>query len=486
MKNLLYILFIVLLSTSCEEELNLYPISEKTEASFYKTSDQLQQAVFACYDGLQGSEVNSRYSYMLSESRSDNTWQGTEYDDGAFTRFSENATLPVLAEAWNSIYNHIQRCNMVLESLDNVEGLEQDVKKQWEGEALFIRSLLYFDLVRYFGEVPLVTTTLSIDEAYKTPKATIKEVYDLIRDDLLKVVEDNLLSTNIVAGQANMYSAKALLGKVYVYRSGYPLNENEWTNAKTFLGDVIQSEKFQFLDNYADIFAFENENGNQSVFSIKFVDGTSEGNSFPSRNAPNEIQPSDFEFGGSPFRLFIKEQFVDQIFPEENDVRKDISLRRSWLNKTGVVVTQDPWCRKYAEYNNEINGPLSGVNNWNIDFILIRYTDILMLYAESLNELEGPNGEALEILNKVRNRAGLLPKSSTDKETYRLWMEQERRSEFCFENQRWFDLVRTDRALEVMQEFLSQQEGGFEANFTDRDKYYFPIPQSVTDLTGIK
>jgi hypothetical protein len=301
---------------------------------------------------------------MLSESRSDNTWQGTEYDDGAFTRFSENATLPVLAEAWNSIYNHIQRCNMVLESLDNVEGLEQDVKKQWEGEALFIRSLLYFDLVRYFGEVPLVTTTLSIEEAYKTPKATIKEVYDLIRDDLLKVVEDNLLSTNIVAGQANLYSAKALLGKVYVYRSGYPLNENEWTNAKTFLGDVIQSEKFQFLDNYADIFAFENENGNQSVFSIKFVDGTSEGNSFPSRNAPNEIQPSDFEFGGSPFRLFIKEQFVDQIFPEENDVRKDISLRRSWLNKTGVVATQDPWCRKYAEYNNEINGPLSGRTKW--------------------------------------------------------------------------------------------------------------------------
>jgi hypothetical protein len=99
---------------------------------------------------------------------------------------------------------------------------------------------------------------------------------------------------------------------------------------------------------------------------------------------------------------------------------------------------------------------------------------------------EGPNGEALEILNKVRNRAGLLPKSQTDKDTYRLWMEQERRSEFCFENQRWFDLVRTDRALEVMQEFLSQQEGGFEANFTDRDKYYFPIPQSVTDLTGIK
>lgn len=486
MKNLLYILFIVLLSTSCEDDLNLIPISEKTEASFYKTSDQLQQAVFACYDGLQESEVNSRYSYMMSESRSDNTWQGTEYDDGAFTRFSENATLPVLAEAWNNIYNHIQRCNMVLGSLDNVEGLDQVVKKQWEGEALFIRSLLYFDLVRYFGGVPIVTKVLSIEEAYQTPKASVKEVYDLIRDDLLKIVEDNLLSKEIVPGQANMYSAKAQLGKVYVYRSGFPLNENEWSNAKSMLGDVIQSGKFEFFENYADIFAFENENGNQSVFSIKFVDGLNEGNEFPTRNAPNEISPLDFEFGGSPFRLFIKEQFVSQIFPEDNDVRKDISLRNTWLNKTDVVVTQDPWCRKYAEYNNEINGPLSGAGNWNIDFILFRYTDVLMLYAESLNELEGPNGEALEILNKVRNRAGLPPKSQTDTDTYRLWMEQERRSEFCFENQRWFDLVRTDRALDVMKAFLSQQEGGFEANFTDRDKYYFPIPQSVTDLTGFK
>lgn len=485
MNKYIYIITLLLFLQSCSDELVLTPISEKTESNFYKTPEQIQQAIFGCYDGLQSAKVTSQFSYMLSEARSDNTWQGTEYDDGTFSRFSEDPTVPTLATAWNSLYDYIQRCNKVLVSLPNIDE-EESIKNQWKGEVLFIRSLLYFDLVRIFGEVPIVTAPLTIDEAYNIPKSTVSEVYELIKSDLLEVVDNQWLSAEIIPGRTNIYAAKALLGKVLIYRSGYPLETNEWSLARKMFEEIIDSGEFEFLENYSDIFAFENENGRQSVFSLKFVDGTDEGNNFPTRNAPNEIDPADFIFGGSPFRLFIKQNFVDQIFPEKGDLRMEASLRTSWLNKTGVVVTEDPWCRKYSEYHGEINGPVSGANNWNIDYILLRYTDVLMLYAEALNELEGPNGQALDILNQVRNRAGLDPKPQTDPETFRLWMEQERRSEFCFENERWFDLVRTDRALEVIQDFLKNQGGGFENNFTSRDKYYYPIPQSVMDLTGIK
>lgn len=485
MKNLIYILVISAVLSSCENELNLLPISSKTEANFYLTEDHMELAINGCYDALQQALVNNVNSYRFSEARSDNTWQGTEYDDGAFSRFSEDPSTPSLASSWNNKYHYIYRCNKVLEAIPGIEADETD-RKRWEGEARFIRAILYFELVRIFGEVPIVTTPLSITEAYEVGKSSIEEVYNLIRDDLQAIVSNELLTREIIPGRANLYSAMALLGKVYVYRSGYPLHKEEWSLAADLFKQVIDSEEFEFYDDYAEIFAHHNENGRQSLFSIKFSNGISEGNAFPTRNAPNEIDPADFIYGGSPFRLFIKQEFVNEIFPEEGDRRKNVSLRTSWLNKTGVTVTSDPWCRKYAEYMDEPNGPVSSGNDWDIDWIVIRYTDVLMLYSEALNELEGPNGEALEILNMVRSRAGLDPKPQTDPETFRMWMEQERRSEFCFENQRWFDLVRTDRALEVMQNFLRNQGGGFESNFTSREKYYFPIPQIVTDLTGIE
>ncbi|WP_236978047.1 RagB/SusD family nutrient uptake outer membrane protein [Membranihabitans maritimus] len=485
MKTLTKIGILIFTMFSCQNKLDLIPISSKTDSGFYITSEHIEQALAGCYDALQEAKVNQNFSYMLTEARSDNTWQTTFYDDGQFCRFSEDALNTTLATAWNNLYNYINRCNRVIYYVGEIDAQESS-KNQWKGEALFIRSLLYFDLVRIFGEVPIVIEPLTIDDAYEVPKSTIQEVYDVIKNDLSEIVNNNWLSTEIFPGRANIYAAKALLGKVLIYRSGYPLRTNEWSQAKLLFEDVIGSGEFEFFENYDDIFAFENENAGQSLFAIKFVDGTNEGNSFPSRNAPNEIDPSDFVFGGTPFRLHITEDIAKEIFPATNDFRKQSALRMSWLNKSGDTITNDPWCRKYSEYKDQINGPVSGLNNWNIDFILIRFTDVMMLYAEALNELEGPNGEALAILNRVRARAGLEPNPQTDKETFRLWMEQERRSEFCFENERWFDLVRTDRALDVMQAFLERQGGTFVNNFTDRSKYYYPIPQSVTDLTGIK
>jgi hypothetical protein len=145
------------------------------------------------------------------------------------------------------------------------------------------------------------------------------------------------------------------------------------------------------------------------------------------------------------------------------------------------MISTLPTCQKYQ------NGPVSAASDWDIDWIALSYTDILMMYAECLNELGySSGGEAFTILNDVRQRAGLAKKTAADvpdQQSFRLWMEQERRHEFCFENLRWFDLVRTDRALDVMKAFLGQY--GLEANLKSRDQYLYPIPQTIIDVTPI-
>jgi len=476
------VLLLALVPAGCNQ-LDLVPVSSKSVEGFYKTETHINQAAIGLYAGLRSAWVSAQSSYMMTEARSDNTFQGTAYDDGPITRFQETPILPVLNSVWSSYYTNINRCNRILEQIGNIE-MSDEKKKQYEGEAKFARAVLYFDLVRYFGGVPLVTASLSISESQSIPRASAEEIYDLIVSDLKSAAETlPAVYDNANKGRATKWAAKGYLGKVFVFRSGYPLKKNEWGLARDAFKELIDSGQFQFFERYEDIYRFENEGGKQQVFSILFKAGVSgHGNPFPTRNASNDIAPvpeaqGGLSFGGSPFNLFLSEDLVKSF--EQGDLRKEVAIRSSWLHKSGATITTLPTCRKYQ------NGPVVAANDWEIDWIALSYTDVLMMYAESLNELAyASGGEAFEILNRIRVRAGLAPKTAADvpnQQSYRLWMEQERRHELCFENLRWFDLVRTDRALDVMKAFLGQY--GLEASFRNRDQYLYPIPQNVRDVT---
>src|SRR5690606_26181069 len=211
----------------------------------------------------------SQSSYMLTEARSDNTFQGQAYDDGPITRFEVRPDLPVLSSTWTAYYNNINRCNRILESLGNVE--LSDVKRsQYEGEARFGRALFYFDLVRLWGGVPMVTSTLSIDESYNRLRSSTEEIYDLIVSDLIAAAE--LLPedySDADFGRATKWAAKGFLGKVYLFRSGYPLNNNEWELARQSFQGVINPSQFSFFENYEDIYSYDHAAGRQQVFSIR-------------------------------------------------------------------------------------------------------------------------------------------------------------------------------------------------------------------------
>lgn len=483
MKRILTILGSIacLFSTSCDK-LDLIPISTKSVEGFYTNEQEIQQAVNACYNTLATLLVQTTYSYWLSEARSDNTFQGMGYDDGPISRFTETATLPTLSTVWRDHYYLVFQCNKILEAISKVD-LEESAGKQFEGEARFFRALSYFNLVRYFGDVPVITKSLSLGEGYEVTRDPVAEVYLQIEADL--TAASGLLPAEYPANQAGRptsWAAKGMLGKVYVFESGYPLKLDKWESARMLFKEIIESGKFSFLDNYADIFRYENENGPQSLFSIKFVSGASNGNRYPTRNAPNDIanRPLDeggVPFGGSPNNIFISDDFLNSFEP--GDLRKESAVQFEWRDRSGNLRTDLPFVKKY------LNGPItSGGGDWDIDWIVLRYTEILLLYAETLNEIgPGRNEEALTILNRVRTRANLPPLTSSevaDQEKFRRKMETERRHEFCFENIRWFDLVRTDRAITVMSDFLKQY--GLDANFPDRNKYLFPIPQKEINM----
>jgi len=479
MKKYIILLYVSVLyfCISCESSLDLVPISSTSAEGFYKTEVQIDQAIIGCYNSLRGVFVTNVSSYRMTEARSDNTFQGVEYDDGPVSRFQETPDLPLLSSRWAELYSGISRCNRVLYEIQNFD--RSDNIKQYEGEAKFMRALFYFDLVNLWGGIPLVVEPITITDSYNVVRASVEDVYDQIVKDLQDAA--GLLPAQYAAaqaGRATSWAAKAFLGKTYLFRSGYPLKKNEWSNAKNALNEVMRSGAFEFFDSYANIFDHSYEGGKQTVFGIKFRSGASgHGNPFPTRNAPNLIAKTEFgeggiPFGGSPNNLFLSADFINSI--EAGDIRKDVAIRSEWLLNTGDVITNQPFCQKYQ------NGPVVNASDWDIDWIMLRYTDVMMMYAECLNE-EGyvADGEAFDILNRVRARAGLTPKTPVDvpdQQSFRLWMEQERRIEFCFENIRWFDLVRTDRAFDVMQAFLTSY--GLQGNMS-RDRYVYPIPRRV-------
>ncbi|GAA5222335.1 RagB/SusD family nutrient uptake outer membrane protein [Membranihabitans marinus] len=471
MKNITYKILVYILvftSFSCNE-IDLLPVSSKSAEGFYSNKIEVDQALVAAYEALGDVMVRGNYSFWMSESRSDNIWLRLQgYDDGPIVRFAETPTLTALSSCWGAHYKLVFLTNKILETLESVD-LNATDKNQFEGEAKFLRGIAYFNLVRYFGDVPLITKVLSISDSYGLSRNSISEVYKQIEEDFKDasaLLPDEHTSEN--AGRATKWSAKGLLGKTYVFQSGYPLKMDKWDAAIKEFKDIIDSGKFAFFENYDDIFQFENELGNQSLFSIRFIAGFGIGNPFPLRMAPG------IPYGSTDNYPLISDDLLNSF--ESEDVRKFSSIEFEWVDRNGDLRTDLPFIKKYN------SGPyITSNSDWDIDWIVLRYTDVLLMYAEALNETVGPNTESLSILNNVRSRAGINPRPETsDKEVFRLWIEEERRHEFCFENIRWFDLVRTDRASEVMNDFLSKYN--LEGNFTSNDRYLYPIPQRELNL----
>ncbi len=344
---------------------------------------------------------------------------------------------------------------------------------QFKGEAQFLRAMAYFDLVRDFGDVPLTTKILSIEESKKIQREPVLNVYNLILEDL-KFAVANLPETYVTAdkGRATKWAAKALLGRVYLTMYGFPLKQaDKLALAKTELADVIAKESlFPLAAVFGDLFKAVNDN-KYTVFEVQYVSGgLGLGNLAPFDMAfqfPSQwsaFQPSGYDAVVSP-QLMAGWPNLDK--------RKFATVDTGYTDaKTGAKSARSQFT-KFVEKGSTI--PVDRYDHPN-NYPLIRYEDVLLMYAEILNEESAtPPAQAITNLNRIRKRAGLADITPTTKEAFKLAMEQERQWEFCGEGLRWHDLVRTGRALQVMNKFMTDNIVPINRSLDDHDLLY-PIP----------
>jgi hypothetical protein len=462
------------LTTACRDKfLDLRPISEASSVTFYKTASDLANALSGAYSALQ---LNGQYTelFIVAELPSDDTFpslSGSVTDQDEFDKFYLRTTNPYLAARWNDGYRGIYRANTVIDRSKGVE-MNQDLKARYVAEAQFLRALMYFNLVRVFGDVPLVVKEIEkAEEGYLYGRSPAAEVYAQIIQDLTEA--EAVLPVTYPpaeAGRATQGAAKALLGKVY-------LTLGRHADAAGKLKEVIDLGVYDLLPSYADVFAPGNKNHKESVFAVQYKKGSlGEGNRMPNAFAPENSGNAVIQFGGDGQNRPHNDLLAAY---EPGDPRKDLSTATSYKNARGETV-QYNFVKKYydvpaVKYDNDNNFPV------------IRYADVLLMYAEALNAAGYvPDGEAFTALNRVRQRVGLPAKTATDLSTQAAFRDavlQERRVELAFEGHRWFDLVRTSKALEVLQAKAALI--GIRTAVT-ADNLLFPIPQSQIDINPTK
>ena len=431
---------------SCNKNIDLYPLSNVTTATFYKNTTDIQTALIGCYNGMQKPLLEE---WKMSELRSDNAIMGNPASKSVPNRdlsdldlFIPNTSHQGIYNFWISTYANIRNVNLILNSLNvnyapatgSMTSDTSDVsisstdKKTLSAEAAFIRAYHYFNLVRQFGGVFLVHEPLSPFDATSMSRVSAAEIYKLIVADLSYAVANgaSLKYASIPAtslGRVNSWTAKAMLAKVY-------LTLNRKTDAIPLLNDVITTSGYGLVATYGDVFSISNEMNKEILFAIRYkAGGIGLGSPFPNAFAPELSGTAVIIGDGGGFNTPSADLNLGYATA---DLRKAISIGE--YGSTKVL------------YPKKMISPVSIVNDAENDWIVMRYADVLLMLAEA----QGNSGASLSLINQTRKRAGLadlLPAAVNTVALFEKELTNERKLEFAFENIRWYDLLRYNTTL---------------------------------------
>jgi starch-binding outer membrane protein, SusD/RagB family len=425
---------------SCNKDfLNLIPESSVSVDILYKTDKDFQDAITGCYTALR-SAYNDMWIY--GDVRSDDSWHalGNDVTMNAINYFSERSSESVFASTWRNYFLVIFRANTLLAKIEKLDVAVIPNKDRHIGEAKFLRALAYFNLVRIFGDLPKVTTEISIVDSYKSGRVSADKIYsDIIIPDLL-VAETGLpakyTGTNI--GRATSGAAKALLGKVYLTIKDFPKAEAKLQEL------TVAPYTYALLPKYSDLFDYtKNEHHSEYIFDIEYIaGGLGLGSHFSNSFIPKStgaFADTYFNIKGGLGELNSPTKAYFNAF-DPADPRRDITVDTNQVFYKFIQIATVT--RKYV-------APTASLNDSPANWKVLRYADVLLMYAEAQNE-NGKTAEALVTLNKIRTRVSMPTFSGLDQTQTRDKIYLERRFELGMEGHRWFDLVRTGRALSVM------------------------------------
>ncbi|WP_345233064.1 RagB/SusD family nutrient uptake outer membrane protein [Olivibacter ginsenosidimutans] len=476
MNKKIYYMGLLIVALSACAKLEEQPDSILTTQQFYKTSEDAISAVNSVYNAALnngGITMYNRLFHLAFEIQTDDAIAGqrvTNIDVRAMAALTQSPSNDRVDENWHEHYTAINRANIAIDNIPNID-IDVTLRNRLVNEAKFLRGLLYFNLVRIWGDVPLVlheTTSLDKD-AIQVERTSVETVYEQIIDDL--TAAEDLPDTYDAkdAGRATGGAAKAILAKVYLTRQ-------DWDKAAAKSLEVIQGPYgYGLFADFADVFKVETKNGKEHIFSVQCLGGNGQGNRLASSCTPVGI-PGIAAAGTDEPTEEAYEIFDDQ------DRRRDVTFFTSLVSpKDGKTYTFAPHFRKYWDPSTIANPTES---NQNIP--VIRFAEVLLIYAEALNEANhGPTMEAYNAINQVIRRAYGKPTTVADATidlvglSYDQFQEAvyvQRRKELMFEFQRWFDLIRTHRMVEALHAVGKTNAA---------EKHYLaPIPQREIDLNS--
>lgn len=451
-------------SCDVEEFLNPLPETAVTAESYFQSDADVLSGIIGIYDGVQGvnealdsddTEFNRavQYEYLLTEHRSDNTRSATL--EGSRADFHRYLTDPVNVQSedyWASMYDIIFRANNILTYMDVAD--ESNVTR-YSAEAKFLRAYAYFNLVRLWGPVPLITeVTLPDDAETLFTRVEVGAVYAQIVADLEEAVNG---LDNTYKSRASKAAAQGLLAKVFLSQP----NPN-YERAQV-LCEAVMTGGYSLVPNFKDV--FYSELNDEIILAIQYKSGD-----------PLESQGFSAEFTSA-----VRQGFQDGLNMPENNLIDDLNAYGG--NRTAVSLTNVQGSIEVAKFlpdgndwTNEYGGNARNAGN---DWIILRYADVLLMHVEAImgGTSSTSNPAALGSFQAVRNRAGITtPVNSISQDDLLL----ERRVEFAFENQRFYDLLRFGVADQVLSAYAA------EMGYTDYSarKLLLPIPAREINLSG--
>ncbi|MDR0711500.1 MAG: RagB/SusD family nutrient uptake outer membrane protein [Prevotellaceae bacterium] len=493
MKKIIQTLLIAAALTSCNK-LDLEPDGAITTGQFFQTETDAVAAINGVYQSLTytaGEQaLYGRNLYFLTDMGTDYAAAGasaSNFHVQSISKLSIDENNDRVALVWKQLYNGINRANIAIDNIPKVNG-DETLKARLRNEAKFIRALLYYNAVRLWSDVPLVlhapdeldSKTLKVG---RTPK---EEVYAQIISDLTDA--QSLPPTYAAAdkGRPTSGSAYALLADVYLTRKDY----SNATKTAKYIIDNASTWGYQLVDNFGDLFAkYDKKNGPEHIFSVQFEDGQggTPGASGQTLTATSYYGPSGVE----PPDVSSSDDVVYNRFAE-GDTRKGVSYIKYVINENGDTAFTFPRAL-FIKYVPDLS---IIYRTHPVNFPVIRYSEVLLIYAEALNEENAtPPAEAYEAINQVRRRAfGELPYatpssksgvdlSELDKEGFRKAVQDERLFEFVQEGKRWFDLVRWGILEEAIKDVT--YNGQKIKSAVSKRSYLYPIPQEQRDLNPV-
>lgn len=467
-----------LFTTGCSKFLEEPDPSNFTIESYFKTGAHAENSVNSIYQSLRdirgGGYGGSPWLMLEFQTGLANTELGQAQNSLIVRDLVNNSDNGYGVTHWNSSYRGIANANLAIAKVPGID-MDENLKKKLLGEASFLRAYYYYNLVRIFGKVPLITEPVDLNSSVLYPlQAPVEDIYTLIVADL-KTAESSGLSENDISGRITLGAVKTLLSSVYLTMAGYPLQKGAeyYQKAADKAKEVIDSDRYSLFASYDDLHNPAKKNIGENIFMVQYAAFISPSN-WQTLIVPYNQNIS--AYSDQTGAIFAEEKFVESYEPgDKRTEEKQFYYHYYTLkaDRTKTINLGGYYLYKHFDVEANLNTASS-----NLNWPLLRYAEVLFIYAEAANEISGPSSKAYEAINKIRRRAALPELFALSKEQFRDALWREKWHELSYENKTWFDMVRIRKGFNLVTKKFDDYIGYKFVNgpvLTERE-LLFPIP----------